>query len=203
VPPTSTPTHTFTFNPGPYQPVVQTDFAAGAGSLWSIGPGRKGVTSLGSGRYTLATSGGQPFVRYPDGFQSLGDGEIMAVFRLSGTGRAGVMGRWTSTPDGQWSMYAFWVSSDGMLGLTRWEQGSPSEMFAPISASLINVKGDNQLVLRSDGGTISGWINGKQAFTQTDTQPLPSGNWGLYVSSEVGAGSVSGHFSQVTIYQPR
>jgi hypothetical protein len=156
---------------------------------------------LDRGARALATSGGQPFVRYPDGFQSQGDGEIMAVFSLSGTGRAGVMGRWASTPDGQWSMYAFWVSSDGTFGLTRWDQGSPTEVFTPISSSLIDVNGDNQLALRLEGGTVTGWINGKQAFTQSDTQPLPSGNWGLYVASEVGAGSVSGHFSQVTIYQ--
>lgn len=188
------------FNPGPYHAVVQTVFANGAGNAWPVGQGTNGSTQLSNGRYALTSSGGRTFVRNPEEFQHQAAGEVQATLSLAGTGRAGVMGRWSQTPDGQQSMYAFWIADNGTFGLTRWQQGSASELATPQASPFIHRGGDNELVLRAQGDELTCWINGGQVFSHSDSSPLAAGDWGLYVASQLGGATVTGSYTQVTIY---
>jgi len=181
--------------------MVQTEFSHGAGGIWYIGPGRAGTTRLGNGQYTMTTASGQPFARSPDGFQPLGTGEVQATVQLAGAGRAGVMGRWSTTADGQVSMYALWIANDGSYGLTKWQQGSSTELLPSRVSPLVQPTGENELVLRTQGGQMTGWINGRLVFDRDDSSPLPAGAWGLYVISGLNSGPMAGQFSSVTIYR--
>jgi hypothetical protein len=148
----------------------------------------------------MTSSKGQPFVRYPAGFSPLASAEIEATVSLVGAGRAGVMGRHSLTPQGQESMYAFWIANDRTFGLTKWQQGASTEMLPlQLTSDLIRPVGENELALRTQGQELSLWINGRDVFDKSDPSPLPAGTWGLYTISDVGS-SMSGRFSQVTIY---
>lgn len=184
---------------GPFAAVLDSNFGLGNDRIWSTSLYRQTHSHVDQGRYTISVIEGFTQVGTPDTVPAHADGQIAAIVRPEGLGRVGIIGRLIDFQNGRIrSLYGCWVSNTGAVGCTRWRDGVATDLFVYDSA-WIKRDADNLLVLRVQANKLTFWLNDRLVSVYRDRQALPSGFWGVYVSSYRGDGPTQGHYARVVM----
>ncbi len=176
-----TPTSRLSLQTFGYRVVRDTQFAAGDPHTWYEERLDHSSAQLAGGRFVVRVKDGYSRDSDALGLPDHSDGAIGAVVRVAGSGRVGVMGRWSTDADGNWSQYDCWFDTQGSAGLSRESHDNTNDIASVTDR--VPAGQDHGVELRVTGSRVDCFVDGIRVVSYHDGHPLPQGSWGVYITS--------------------